>query len=43
MAMLIKDNRSPRLYEPTSIKTCQTLSSVAQKGKKPVKTVARDD
>jgi hypothetical protein len=41
--MLIEDNRSPRLDEPTSIKYCQTLSSVAQKRKKKVKTVIRDD
>jgi hypothetical protein len=41
--MVIKDNRSPRLDEPTSIKSCQTLSSVAQKRKKLVKTIVRDD
>jgi hypothetical protein len=41
--MLIEDNRSPYLDEPTSIKFCQTLSSVAQKYKKPVKTVVSDD
>jgi hypothetical protein len=31
-AMLIEDNKSPRLNKPTSIKSCQTLSSVAKKG-----------
>jgi hypothetical protein len=41
--MFIEDNRSPRLDEPTSIKYYQTLSSVAQKHKKPIKIVARDD
>jgi hypothetical protein len=41
--MVIKDNISPRLDEPTSIKSYQTLSSVAQKYKKPVKTLVRDD
>jgi hypothetical protein len=41
--MVIEDNRSPCLDEPISIKSYQTLSSVAQKYKKPVKTVVRDD
>jgi hypothetical protein len=41
--MLIKDNRSPCLDEPISIKSYQTLSNMAQKHKKPVKTVVRDD
>jgi hypothetical protein len=41
--MLIEYNWSPSLDEPTSIKSCQTLSSVAQKLKKPVKTIVMDD